>query len=181
MVSMMAELLSSSSTSCRLPTQAAQAKLEAREMLPAFALPDAYGVLRGPQDYKQRHHLLLLLVRSVELPATRAFLRQFAEAEPALREEQCRLLAISPNQIAQNAEAQVGLRLPFPLLADPEGRVIARLTQWDAAQHTLHPSLLLADRYGELYQQWVGLHEQELPPFSELLACLRYLNCLCCP
>ncbi len=150
-------------------------------MLPAFALPDPHGVLRGPHNYKQRNHLLLLIVRSVELPATRAFLRQFAEVEPTLREEQCSLLAISPNQMAQNAEAQASLGLPFPLLADPEGRVIARLTQWDAGPRVLHPSLLLADRYGELYQQWVGTYEQELPPFSELLACLRYLNRLCCP
>ncbi|MBX5457602.1 MAG: redoxin domain-containing protein [Thermogemmatispora sp.] len=171
----------SSCASCAQPALAAQAKLGAREMLPSFALPDPAGVLRGPHDYKQRNHLLLLIVRSVELPSTRIFLQQFAEAEPVLREEQCSLLAISPDHLVRNAEAQASLRLPFPLLADPTGEVIARLTQWEATQRALNPSLLLADRYGELYQQWVSADEQALPPLSELLSCLRYLNRLCCP
>ncbi|WP_069803647.1 peroxiredoxin family protein [Thermogemmatispora onikobensis] len=170
-----------SSAACVQPALAAKVKLGAREMLPSFALPDPAGVLRGPHDYKQRDHLLLLIVRSVELPGTRAFLKQFTEAEPALREEQCSLLAISPDHRARNAEVQASLRLPFPLLADPEGHVIARLTQWEAPRRALNPSLLLADRYGELYQQWVSADEHALPPLSELLSCLRYLNRLCCP
>ncbi len=137
--------------------------------------------MHGPQDYKQRDHLLLLIVRSVALPATRGLLRQFAEAEPVLREEHCSLLAISPDQVAANAEAQTSLQLSFPLLADPAGRVIALLTRWDAAERAFQPAILLADRYGEIYRRWVGAHEDELPPLSELLSCLDYLNCLCCP
>ena len=155
--------------------------LQSRQMIPLFELPGPDGMLHGPWDYKQREHLLLLFTRSVATTETRDLLRAFAEAYKSLREEQCAVLVVTPDPVIVNLRGQEDLSLPFALLADPTGHVIARYTQWERASRALHPSLLLVDRYGELYQQWTVAEEAALPPLAALLRSLAYLNRLCTP
>jgi peroxiredoxin len=78
-------------------------------------------------------------------------------------------------------QLQEELSLPFPLLADPKGEVIARYTQWNASNKDLLPSIVLADRYNAVYQQWLTEQEVDLPAIEELLESLRYMNKLCTP
>jgi hypothetical protein len=61
------------------------------------------------------------------------------------------------------------------LLADPMGEVIGRYTGWDAEKRVVLPSIVLADRYGALFRQWVE-KEEELVGIEEILETLRYLN-----
>lgn len=132
-------------------------------------------------DYKQREHLLLLFTQSALTHEGRGLLRTFAEQYQAFREEQCAILAITAAPVIHNLQAQEALHLPFALLADPAGDVVARYTFWEAASHTMQPCVVLADRYGAVYQQWVATHEAELPSVNELLEALSYLNRLCTP
>ena len=155
--------------------------LQPGQIIPAFALPGPDGMPHSPWDYKQREHLLLLLLRSSKNSETRGILRTFASRYADFREEQCALLAITPDTVIRNLEAQDALHLPFALLADPKGTVIARYTDSDTATHTLSPSIVLADRYGALYQQWIVEEEAQLPPIETLLESLAYLNRLCTP
>jgi peroxiredoxin len=78
-----------------------------------------------------------------------------------------------------NLQAQEELHLPFPLLADPKGEVIKRYTGWDEADKKVLPSIVLADRYGALYRQWVEEKEEKLVGIDEIIEDLRYLNRLC--
>ena len=158
-----------------------QPLIEPGQIIPAFTLPGADGMPHGPWDYKQRQHLILLFTRITSSNETRGLLRAFAKEYPALREEQCSILAISPGTVITNLHTQEELHLPYPLLADPEGEVISRYTHWDATSGSLNPSIILADRYNALYQQWVADSEADLPPIEELLEALRYLNKLCTP
>lgn len=150
------------------------------QIIPAFTLPGADGMPHSPWDYKQRSHLILLFT-STATDEGRALLRTFAQSYATLREEQCALLAITAEPVITNLQAQETLQLPFPLLSDAQGQVIARYTHWDATTHTLTPGIFLADRYSALYEQWIAEHEGEQPPLSELVATLQYLNRLCTP
>ncbi|HVB73234.1 MAG TPA: hypothetical protein VNE38_06720 [Ktedonobacteraceae bacterium] len=76
---------------------------------------------------------------------------------------------------------QTEMHLPFALLADIEGKVIACYTSWDDTARACRPGIVLADRYNALYEQWVADQETGLPSIEELLASLRYLNKLCTP
>ena len=155
--------------------------LETGQIIPAFTLPGPDGIPHTPWTYKQREHLLLLFTRSTTSSETRALLRAFAREYKAFREEQCAILAISPNTVIANLQAQEELHLPFPLLADPQGEVISRYTKWDKDNKDLTPAIVLADRYGALYQQWMEHREADLPGIEEILGDLRYLNKLCTP
>ena len=161
--------------------QSFQPLLEAGQIIPAFTLPGTDGMPHSPWTYKQREHLLLLLIRSTTSGETRGLLRAFARAYKALREEECAILAISADTVFANLQVQEELHLPFPLLADREGEVISRYTLWDKAHEMVIPSIVLADRYGAVYQQWVEEREANLPGIEEILESLRYLNKLCTP
>lgn len=161
--------------------KAAQPLLEPGQLIPSFSLPDADGMIYSPWNYKQRQHLVLLFTRSSSLSETRGLLREFAQHYAAFREEDCSILAITPDPVISNLQIQEELHVPFPLLGNPKGDVIARYTQWEHASGTQRPSIVLADRYNALYQQWTAEEEADLPPIEELLASLRYLNRLCTP
>lgn len=156
-------------------------QLEKGQIIPVFTLPGVDGMPHSPWDYKQREHLLLLFPSSGTTTEGRGLLRAFAHEYQHFREEQCALLAVTPNPVITNLEAQESLRLPYALLADPTGKVIARYTTWNAAAHTATPSLVLADRYGALYEQWHAEVEANLPSITMLLDILSYLNRLCTP
>ncbi|HZU70053.1 MAG TPA: redoxin domain-containing protein [Ktedonobacteraceae bacterium] len=158
-----------------------QPLIEVGQIIPAFTLPGADGMPHSPWDYKQREHLVLLITRSSTTGETRGLLRAFAQHYAEFREEDCSILAISPDTVITNLQTQEDLKLPFALLADPAGEVISRYTFWEGKAETIRPSIVLADRYSALYQQWIADDEASLPSIEELLDALRYLNRLCTP
>jgi peroxiredoxin len=151
------------------------------QIIPAFTLPATDGMPHSPWDYKQREHLLLLFPSSTTTSEGRGLLRAFAQEYRVFREERCALLAITANPVIANLETQDALHLPFPLLSDVRGEVIARYTHGDSSTHMLAPAIFLADRYSALYEQWVTEREADLPPIAELVSILQYLNRLCTP
>src|SRR5438045_3086421 len=74
-------------------------RLEVGQIIPPFTLPGADGMPHGPWDYKQREHLLLLFTRSSTTSETRGMLRAFAQQYASFREEECAVLAISPDTV----------------------------------------------------------------------------------
>ena len=155
--------------------------IEIGQVIPAFTLPGADGMPHSPWDYKQREHLILLFLKSATSSETRGVLHAFAKAYSAIREEQCSVLAISPDTVLVTLHTQDELHLPYSLLADPKGEVHSRYTIWDSTTGTLNPCVVLADRYNALYQLWMVEREADLPPIEELLDSLKYLNKLCTP
>ena len=155
--------------------------LQSDDIIPAFTLPGADGMPHSPWDYKQRENLVLLFTRSTTASEGRGILRTFAQHYTDFREEVCAILAITADPVIVNLQAQEALHLPFPLLSDPTGKVISRYTHWDSTTKNLTPSIVLANRYNALYQQWIAENEAELPLITELLESLQYLNRLCTP
>ena len=162
-------------------TQANKPILVSGQIIPAFTLPGADGMPHSPWDYKQREHLILLFLNRISSHETRGLLRAFSKAYSAIREEQCTILAITQDTVMSNLLVQEELGLPYPLLADPQGTVLSQYTLWEVTTNTLHPAIVLADRYNALYQQWIAEKEADLPTIEELLQALRYLNELCTP
>jgi peroxiredoxin len=162
-------------------TNVNQPLIEPGEFIPPFTLPGTDGMPHSPWDYKQRQHLILLFTRLTSSSETRGLLRAFVKEYPAFREEECSILAISPDTVIANLHTHEELYLPYPLLADPKGEVISHYTKWDATTGSPKPTIVLVDRYNALYRLWLAENEADLPPIEELLESLRYLNKLCTP
>src|SRR2546427_11248158 len=101
-------------------TNVNQPLIKPGEIIPAFTLPGADGMPHSPWDYKQRENLVLLFPRSTMTSETRGLLRTFAQHYTDLREEECAILAITPDTVIANLQTQEALHLPFALLADPK-------------------------------------------------------------
>jgi peroxiredoxin len=155
--------------------------LRTGEIVPAFSLPGADGMPHGPWDYKQRENLVILLLSSAGTSEARGVLNEFKRQYRALREEECAVLAVTADTVIEHLRVQEELQLPFPLLADPQGTVLARYTYWDVQAHVALPGLVLTNRFGALYTQWIAEREAELPQIAVLLEDLQYLNNLCNP
>lgn len=158
-----------------------RALIETGEIIPAFTLPGSDGMPYSPWMYKQQEHLLLLIILTASSSEARGVLKAFAREYRSFREEECAVLAISADTVVGNLQAQEELQLPFPVLADPKGEVIGRYTLWDAKQKVVMPSIVLTDRYGALYRQWIEERAEDLVGIEEILEELRYLNRLCTP
>src|SRR5574340_1441925 len=156
--------------------QANKPLLESGQIIPTFTLTGADGMPHSPWGYKQREHLILLFLNSSASSETRGVLRTFAKAYSAIREEQCSVLAISPDTVIVNLHSQDELHLPYPLLADPKGEVLTCYTLRDVITGRLEPCIALADRYNALYQLWMVERVADLPQIEELLDSLRYMN-----
>ena len=153
--------------------------LEKGHVIPAFTLPGADGMPHSPWDYKQREHLLLIFLANSHSTDSRNLLRAFAGQYPLFRTEQCAIMAITANPVIANLQTQEELRLPYPLLADAQSAVISRYTRIDTTTQTIWPTIILADRYGALYDRWIEAQEGDLPPLTDLLETLRYMNFQC--
>lgn len=164
-----------------MPDQQYHPFLRVGEVIPAFSLPGADGMPHSPWDYKQREHLILILLTSATTSEARGVLREFKQRYRSLREEECAVLALTTDPVVTHLQTQEELHLPFSLLADPQGQVITRYTFWDNAARTALPSIVLANRYGAFYAQWFAQQEAELPSIDVLLEDLQYMNTLCTP
>ena len=155
--------------------------LRAGEVIPAFSLPGADGMPHSPWDYKQREHLVLILLASATTSEARGVLQEFKQRYRSLREEECAVLTLTTDTVVTHLRTQEELQLQYALLADPPGEVIARYTFWDSAARMALPSIVLANRYGAFYAQWIAEHEAKLPSIDILLEDLQYMNKLCTP
>ncbi len=161
--------------------QYTQYRLLQGQILPAFSLPGTDELLYSPWKYKQREHLLLLFPLQEKTDERDLLLTTIARAYTDFRAERCTVLAVTPEDVSVNVELQRRLGLPFPLLSDLTGSAISHYTKWDTQSKEGKPCIVLADRYGAVYNQWVVENEEVLPPPAELLATLSYLNRLCTP
>jgi peroxiredoxin len=155
--------------------------LEKGQIVPVFSLPGPDGMPHGSWDYKQREHFILLALTSSSTSLAHEIFKGFQQHYGFFREEDCAILVVTANTVIENLQVQEQLRLSFPLLSDPSGKVIARYTIWDEQARLACPGLVLANRYGALYQQWIVKSEAALPHIDELLKDLQYLNRLCTP
>jgi predicted amidohydrolase len=134
--------------------------------LPAFELSDGAGGVVRSWDLRGRRHLVLCLMGATP---DRQALRELASREPAIESEGAVLLVAVRGSPERAAELGKAAGLGRPVLADPEGRVHARLGA-DV------PTLVVADWNATVY--WRGPLAAGESGVDEALSWLGYLNIL---
>jgi peroxiredoxin len=140
--------------------------------LHAFTLPDAAGHTVQLWQYLQRSNVLLFFHHGVNCPACEAFLQALAAQREAYRQEETAVLALGPDEPAENRQQAARLGHPFPFLSDPAGRVIAQ-------QGLAPPSLIIADRWGEIWAAWPGGTTHQFPSEQDILQWLSFIEAQC--
>lgn len=148
--------------------------------LPTFTLADTAGVSRRLWDYKQRHPVLLTVLRDTRDPLGRRWLARLAAGRRTLGEYCAAMLVIAPEPIDRLRELQSALDLPFTLLSDPAGEVVSRYLPPASSGERL--AVYLADRYLQCLGRWLIYEDGDLPALGELTASLALAeqdDCAC--
>jgi peroxiredoxin len=142
------------------------------QRLHAFTLPDSTGQPIQLWQYLQRSNVLLFFHHGVNCAACEACLQELAAQLDAYRQEETAVVAIGPDEPAENRHLAARLGHPFPFLSDPAGRVIAQ-------QELATPSLIIADRWGEIWAAWLGGTNHQIPSEQDILQWLSFIEAQC--
>ncbi len=142
-------------------------------LLPDVTLTSVAGQPVRISDYRGRYALVLLLLGESRDAALFERLLALADRYAEIRQEGAEVLAIVPGP-REAAEAIARAHpFPFPILADADKRAHHR---YEAVERG---TLLIADRYGEIYYVGVAAEGHSLPSVEEILSWIRFTEAQC--
>ena len=107
---------------------------------PAFTLPDQNWEMRSLADYSGQKVILYFYSKDMTSGCTRQACG-FAELYPQFREKGAVVLGVSRDSVASHKKFEEKYGLPFPLLADPEKRVIQAYDVWQEKMNYGKPTM----------------------------------------
>jgi peroxiredoxin len=141
-----------------------------------FELPDQQGYPWSLSGQLEEGPVVLIFYRGDWCPYCNGQLASYARNIDRLEQRGVQLAGISVDP-PQNSARMVGkLQLPFPLLSDPRGELIARYGLWDSEDGVAIPSVIVIDRSGEVRYAYSGSDSADRPGDDEVFAALRGLD-----
>jgi peroxiredoxin len=141
------------------------------DRLPDVSLPSAPDGAPVPLRAAGRTAPIVVVLRDAASDASRAYAARLAAEHDGVREWDGRVLVVAGRSDEADALLSAAGPLPFPVLADPDRRLIDRLPDGRS-------TILIADQWGELHL--VELYDDDaLPPPAELEEWARYLAVQC--
>src|ERR1700687_3587075 len=139
-----------------------------RQLTPPVTARTAEGRIVRAWDYKQKRNLVIAFLHS-DCPRCVEWLAQLAARAAALSEREAVVLAVYAEAPPRTAEM---LAAPLIAAADATGHsqrgFLGREAFGPAGLDRV--GVFVADRYGELYAQWVAADAGALPAPSEILS-----------
>lgn len=142
------------------------------QRLHAFTLPDSTGQPVQLWQYLQRRNVMLFFHHGENCTACEAFLQALGAELETYRQEETAVIAIGSDGSAENRQVVAQPGHPFPCLNDPEGHVIAQ-------QGLIPPSLIIADRWGEIWAAWQCGPDHQFPSQRDILQWLSFIEAQC--
>lgn len=96
---------------------------------PDFTLPDQNGVMHTLKDFRGKKVILYFYPKDMTSGCTKQACG-FAERYPQFTERGVEILGVSKDSVASHKRFEEKYGLPFPLLADPERKVIEAYGVW---------------------------------------------------
>ena len=96
---------------------------------PEFELPDQNGEVRRLSDYRGRKVILYFYPKDMTSGCTKQACG-FRDLMPQFREKGAVILGVSRDSVASHKKFESAHGLPFPLLSDPELKVIQAYDVW---------------------------------------------------
>jgi peroxiredoxin len=151
--------------------------LKLRQMIPPVTARTLDGRLVRAWDFKQKKNLVLAFLHA-ECVECEDWLRGLVRSAAQLNEHEAVALAIFP---ATPQRALENLAPPIVVVADMSGRS-QRSFLGDDAFSTAgleRAGVLVADRFGELFAQWLTDRQHKLPAVEEIIDWLSHIQVAC--
>jgi peroxiredoxin len=166
----------------RVATETMTARLDRRQLIPDFRLSavNRDGQV-SPWDYKQHRNLVVIFFRSAECLKCKQFLREIAEHYGDYKEKEAEVLAISTDELDHLRQLVDDLVLPFPVLADGDGKVTNLYLEppEQVAGKTFDVAIVIADRWGAVFSLKSIEIDQDLPVEAEVREWLEFIELQC--
>jgi peroxiredoxin len=144
-----------------------------RSIMPFFRLQTKDGDVFDPSSYRRRKNLVLFLVTQTD----RDFLMRLDQAAADLRERNAVIAVICPACCEVVAALHQAHRLSFVVLSDENREVLRRFIASGEAE--TFAALFIADRYGDIFFEYLAPTARELPPFEDIVKSLEFIESQC--
>ncbi len=147
-------------------------RLELETLIPPLRLPSAGGEEIDVWDLKGRKNLVLAFFPGGPCAECEEFVEAVKAEYEHYSEDNAVVLAIVRDAEWHAALLQDRFQPPFPVLYDKSGDMMARYTR-------CLPAVFVADKFGELYAQWIIGPGGKFPAQKEILDVLDLINLEC--
>lgn len=141
-----------------------------------FELTEALGSTVRLSDYRGRANLVV--IATDERPESEKLLSDAAGRYGETKDEEAELLAVLHAPRDQAVAFKQRLNLPYPVLADPEGRLHRALGATDSQGHD-SAAVYVTDRFGEVFGIYRTAGGEPLPGIADVLDWLEFVNAQC--
>ena len=137
------------------------------DRLPDLTLPEALGGTVRLGDFHGRRNLVLFWTHPAGCAPCESLLRELSDNLALLQSEDAEVLAIVPGAPVRTAELKERLAIAFPLLVAAEEPACGQL------------SMLVADRFGEIFVAARAVEADQLPGGAQLAEELAFIQLQC--
>lgn len=145
-----------------------------------FSLMDSTGHLVKQSDLKPGWYLVLVLYRGSWCSACQGQLAGFKDDYSKFLAAHSTIAAVSVDSMQDSADFNQQWRFPFPLLSDPELKVIdaygARLEKGHEGKDIAKPTTLIIDSNKIIRFKYMGRDPTDRPTDNEILFTLQQLQ-----
>jgi peroxiredoxin len=138
-----------------------------------FELPSAAGRLVRLSDYRSRSNPVLVFAD--ESAGAMQLLQNLAAQHSQIKNEEAEVLVMRSRELAAEAKQ---LKLPYPVLADEDGRIHRQVGAIDFEGHDA-AALYVTDHFGEVFGVYRTHDGQPLPGVADILKWLEFVNSQC--
>jgi len=130
---------------------------------PGFTLKDGAGREVALDSFRPHVVVLVFFAGGFDRDALRS-LKAFAESYPRIRDSDAVLVAVTPELPGKVQTLVEGLGLPFPVLSDPEMRVVKEYDVYNPVMNWTWPAAFVIDRDGVIQYAFRGASLPNTPP-----------------
>jgi peroxiredoxin len=142
-------------------------------MLRFFSLPSVEGRIENLSQFRRQFNLVIFFHHDeIKCAACRLTLDELGDSIDRMEEEKGRVVAVGPTRLVGEQQGRADSDRSILRLIDSDGHAAVE-------QGVTVPSLLITDRFGEVYAAWQGGSEHQLPRGEEVVSWLSFIETLC--
>jgi peroxiredoxin len=149
------------------------AELEVGQKVTYFELPDQQDYPWSLSGQLELGPVMLVFYRGDWSPYCNGQLATYARQIEEFEKRGVQIAGISVDPPSNNAGMVGKLRLPFPLLSDPEGELARLFGLWDDGERLPAPSVVIVDQAAEVRYLYRGSDFADRPTDEEVFAALE--------
>lgn len=143
---------------------------------PGFAAKDASGREISLESYRDKSCVVLIFFTGGYDREAMRNLRALAESYPRIRDSDAEVIAVAPELPGKVQTLMESMSLPFPVLSDPEMRLVREYDVYDPDANWTYPAGFIIDKSGIIQYVFRGVSPPNTPPVDYLLMKLTQMK-----